>query len=243
MKLFDKEQIDTTLPNNDMSGIKLRDCKWQVKTAGPSPFDNNRTELFLLGCKKAMSGKPCEGCFNSSTWDDSKAIFSHDPILMAKHINNNAPNKYITIGGGEPTDQIDNLIILCKELKKYNFNIMIYTWKSLINVLKDYTFAVHFKDKITHEIINNEEKHKFIELLKYVDIVVDGEYKQEERLWDGTKEDGLISSVGSGNQIIWDINNKRGFNMKDIDSILMNNDNTLLFNLKNSKVHNFELNI
>ena len=125
------KQEDTRFPDGDMSGIKLRDVRWSVETAGPSPFDNKRTELFLLGCKKAMSGNPCKGCFNSTTWDASKALESHDPIKMAKHINDNAPNKYITIGGGEPTDQIDNLIILCKELKKYGFHIMMYTWKEL----------------------------------------------------------------------------------------------------------------
>ena len=56
---------ESRLPNKDMSGLLIRDLKWSVKTAGPSPFNNERTELFLLGCKKAMSGKPCKGCFNS----------------------------------------------------------------------------------------------------------------------------------------------------------------------------------
>ena len=46
--------IDSRLPHGDMSGILLRECNWSVKTAGPSPDDNNRTELFLLGCNKAM---------------------------------------------------------------------------------------------------------------------------------------------------------------------------------------------
>lgn len=178
-------QIDTRLPKGDMSGILLRDCRWSVTTAGPSPYNNERTEIFLLGCNKAMTGNPCKGCFNSTTWDNSTAQWSHDPVKMAEHINNNAPNKYITIGGGEPTDQIDNLIILCKELKKYGFHIMVYTWRTM------------------NDLINFVPNGK--ELLKYLDIVVDGEYKQEERLYQQDLGDGMLSSIGSGNQIIWDI--------------------------------------
>lgn len=208
--------------NNDLNGLLLRDVRWSVKTAGPSPDDNNRTEIFLLGCKKAMSGNPCKGCFNSSTWDASKAEFSHDPIKMAEHINEHAPNKYITIGGGEPTDQIDNLLILCKELKKYGFHIMVYTHLELMKYIEKGLIlnpASIFRAKLRR-------------LAKAVDIIVDGEYKQEERLWDGEKEDGLLSSVGSGNQIIWNTKKKYGFAMKDVDSIFLTKSNDLQYILK-----------
>lgn len=224
-------QIDTRLPKGDMSGILLRDCNWSVKTAGPSPNDNNRVELFLLGCNKAISGNPCKGCFNSTTWDSSKAEWSHDPILMAEHINNNAPNKYITIGGGEPSDQILNLIILCRELKKYGFHIMIYSWKRLSYMTNKPPMNTLIEEHCQHHK-EYTGMSNIVELLKYVDIIVDGEYKEEERLWDGTKNDGLISSVGSGNQIIWDIQNKIGYLMKDINSIELINGFNLLYKLK-----------
>lgn len=223
-----KNPIETRLPLGDMSGIILKDVRWSVKTAGPSPFDNERTELFLLGCNKAMTGNPCEGCFNSSTWDSSKAQFSHDPIKMAEHINNCAPNKYITIGGGEPTDQIENLIILCRELKKYGFHIMMYTWRDLIKTLHNPLRSC----EVTN-LINN-----FKELFNYVDIIVDGEYVQMEHKWDGEKKDGLISSVGSGNQIVWDIKNKRGFAMRDIIEINLNDNNNLLYKINANTANN-----
>jgi hypothetical protein len=225
------EQIDTRLPAGDMSGIKLRECQWTVKTAGPSPFNNERTELFLLGCNKAMSGNPCQGCFNSSTWDASKAQWTHDPVKMAEHINRNAPNKYITIGGGEPTDQIENLIILCRELKKYDFHIMIYTWRDLKEIVNMKDFALNITPIV---------KQNFIELLKYVDIVVDGQFKIEEKLWDGTKEDGLISSIGSGNQIVWDIKTKHGYRMKDL-GLLQLIDNEVHFFVRAGTTEMFEL--
>lgn len=223
-----KKQIETRLPQGDLSGIRLRDCNWSVKTAGPSPDGNRRTELFLLGCNKAMSGNPCVGCFNSTTWDSSKASWSHDPIKMAEHINNCAPNKYITIGGGEPTDQAQNLIILCKELKKYGFHIMMYTWRDLKETLGC--------NMLFPAVINPESifRGRMNLLMKYVDVVVDGEFKLEEKMWDGTKEDGLISSVGSGNQVIWDIQHGEGYAMRDIEHLHINNNNELVYVLKNS---------
>lgn len=227
------EQIETRLPNGDMSGIKLRDVRWSVKTAGPSPFDNERTELFLLGCNKAMSGNPCKGCFNSTTWDQSKALWSHDPIKMAEHINNNAPNKYITIGGGEPTDQIDNLLILCKELKKYGFHIMMYTWRDLISTLYNPLRSCEVTKLI----------HSLRELLNYVDIIIDGEYKEEERAWDGSKEDGLISSIGSGNQIVWNVQKGYGFSMRDIDMMFITELNSLQYILKDLDAKMHKINI
>lgn len=190
-------QIDTRLPKGDMSGILLRDCNWSVTTAGPSPFNNQRTELFLLGCNKAMTGNPCKGCFNSTTWDNSTAQWSHDPVKMAEHINNNAPNKYITIGGGEPTDQIENLIILCKELKKYGFHIMMYTWRDWAIVTNWACMRYTSEDMKLHDNIMKLQEH--------LDIVVDGEFKIEERLYQQDLGDGLLSSIGSGNQRVWDI--------------------------------------
>ena len=215
------KQIDTRTPNKN--GLKIRDLRWSVKTAGPSPFNNERVELFLLGCHKAMSGNPCKGCFNSTTWDNSKALYSHDPILVAKHINQNAEHKYITIGGGEPTDQIYDLIILCKELKKYGFHIMVYTWHSVLNIIRE---AYLVSENPPNVVIFN---YYFIELLKYVDIIVDGEFQIQKRLWDGSKEDGFLSSVGSGNQIIWDIKNRIGYAMEDLCTVKLDKDNNLHF--------------
>ena len=81
-------------------GIRVFDIKLVATTAGPSPDNNIRTEVFLLGCNKAKSGNPCPGCFNSITWDSSIAEWSYDPVELASELNKITPNKYITIGGG-----------------------------------------------------------------------------------------------------------------------------------------------
>ena len=234
-KIHIKDQIDTRLSKGNMNGILLRDCKWSVKTAGPSPDNNQRTELFFLGCNKAMSGNPCKGCFNKTTWDNSKAEFSHDPVLMAKHIAENAPNKYVTIGGGEPTDQLDNLLILCEELKKHGFHIMMYTWKNLKNLITMPQSIFGDPTEVAMNVI------KYQKLLKYVDIIVDGEYKQEERLWDGSKEDGLLSSIGSGNQTVWNIKKRIGYRMRDLKALSLTANNELIYTLKDNNCKYREL--
>ena len=81
-------------------GLSVFDIKLEATTAGPSPDNNKRTEVFLLGCKKAQQGNPCPGCFNSITWDTSRVEFTRDPVELAAFLNEITPNKYITIGGG-----------------------------------------------------------------------------------------------------------------------------------------------
>lgn len=188
-------------------GLRIFDIKWRTDTAGPSPNNNERIEVFLLGCNKAMQGNPCKGCFNSITWDKSKAEYSWDPIELANMINEGCDpnNKYITIGGGEPTDQVDMLIPFAKRLKEHGFHIMMYTWRDLKHEL-DLIFNHHMT---AYYGISSIEKldfaEKMWELTHHLDIIVDGEYKQEERLYQQELGDGMLSSIGSGNQRVWDI--------------------------------------
>lgn len=213
-------------------GLHIVQIEQDVKTAGPSPFDNKRLEIFFSGCQKAVAGISCPGCFNQITWKTDNLSYSHDPVLFAKRISEICgDNKNVTIGGGEPLDQIDNLIILCKEMKKYNIHIVMYTWRRLKELLKPYYVIGGSKEELFEHIIDHKKINK---LLEYVDVIIDGQYKQEERLWDGNKEDGLISSVGSGNQIVWDIKNKKGYRMDSLNGLSLR-DNKLIFDIKEEK--------
>lgn len=223
--------MDTRIDN--LNGILLRDVRWSVTTAGPSPHNNERTELFLLGCSKALNGNPCKGCFNQTTWDPSKAEWSHDPELMANHILEHAPNKYITIGGGEPFDQIHNLIKLCRILKTYGFHIMVYTHHEL-NKLIHHNLV--FTDEVNKASIF---RGRIKELMNYVDMIVDGPFIQEECLYNFESGDGLTSSVGSGNQIVWRVDHQFksicGSKMSNIKSLQIKEHNSvphLTFNFK-----------
>lgn len=198
-------------------GLKVFDFKTFVTTAGPSPNNNIRAELFLLGCDKAKSGSPCEGCFNYLLWDRDKAEHAVDVTFMANRINEQCHNnKYITIGGGEPTDlaQIDHLIKLCKKLKKFGFHIMIYSWRQ-------------YEDMLLNK--------KCVKLFKYIDMLVDGVYDKSQRLYDDTLQDGLLSSIGSGNQKVVDVKNNISYRMDEIKELTLTKENELIYTLKGDK--------
>lgn len=212
--------------------IKLWNVNWATTTAGPSPCNNERTEVFLLGCARAKNGNPCKGCFNTKLWDDSIATIDYSSEEIANQIIAHAPNKYVTIGGGEPTDQIEGLSEICRLLKEAGFHIMMYTWRSL-------------KQEFCPDIVNNVNfMFHLANTLQYVDILVDGQFEQDERLYDEEKGDGFANSVGSGNQIIWDLKTyyenfdfknvtpAKGYAMREIDALALNANDELIYFLK-----------
>ena len=220
---------------NPNEGIKIYDMRFDVTTAGPSPNNNKRIELFLLGCDKAMNGCPCKGCFNQPLWDANKAEHSLDCHELSQWIIERTPEneRYITLGGGEPLAQIDKIIPLCKELKQNGFHIMIYTWRKLSYYLENKDIT----EDLTMAPFSNYIRQRLPELLPYVDMIVDGQYDEKERLYDSSKGDGLLSSIGSGNQRIWDIKfynetgKYRAYYMRDIQKLKLENEH-LIFYLK-----------
>ena len=213
-------------------GLKVFDIKFDVTTAGPSPNNNKRIELFLLGCDKAMRGDACEGCFNRRLWDSNLAEFSCDIESLANWIIERTPEneRYITIGGAEPTFQIDHLIPFCKMLKSAGFHIMIYTYRELLHEFNISNKQYNTPDKIPVS--------KWIALLENIDMIVDGPFIQELRMYKEDEGDGFLSSIGSGNQRIWDIRffNKyhqlRGYAMKALIKIQLGLNDDLIYYVK-----------
>lgn len=163
-----------------MNSVKLYDILWRVKNAGPSPDDNRRTELYFAGCKKALSGNPCPNCFNPDLWDGSKN-YPLNPTDIVDNLDRQNIPKYITIVGGEPTDQIDGLVDLVTVLHDRGYHIMLFTWRS-------YDWL---KEQIG--LIN----------LKKINIIVTEPYVEKFRIYDTSKDDGLHNVIGSGNQEIY----------------------------------------
>lgn len=213
-------------------GLKVFDIKFDVTTAGPSPNNNKRIELFLLGCDKAMRGDACVGCFNKKLWDSNLAEFACDINSLAQWIIDRTSDneRYITIGGAEPTFQIDYLIPFCKILKDAGFHIMMYTYRELLHEYNVSTKRYDTPIKIKTE--------KWNALLENIDIVVDGPFILEQKLYKEDEGDGFLSSIGSGNQRIWDIQffNKyhelRGYPMRDLQNITLSFDNKLIYYVK-----------
>lgn len=162
------------------------DVNWSARTAGPSPYRNERTELFLLGCHKARSGNPCKGCFNAATWQLPADATAYDPIWCAEHLIRHAPNRFVTIGGGEPTDQIEDLILMCQLLQAKGFHVLCYTWHDFLQAIQG-EYGETFK-------------HQFLKLFEVIDGFIDGEFILEQRCYQAEKNDGLFNSIGSTNQ-------------------------------------------
>lgn len=178
--------------------MRIFNAKWTSTSAGPSPDGNKRTEVFLAGCKMAMDGHPCKGCFNPKLWDPRHCVADVGAYEAAKQIERFAPNRYITFVGGEPLDQVKELVTTCAWLKP------------------EYHIVV-----ITHYTLEEIIEHGWQELLVYIDILIDGKYDETQRIWDEDKAgDGLHDVVGSGNQTIWDIRYARQHNVPYYEGIL-----------------------
>jgi len=203
-----------------MTQLRLYAVTWATDTAGVSPHNNERTEVFFKGCQKATSGNACLGCFNRPLWDIAEEDRMREINTVAEQLIEHAPHKYITIGGGEPTDQPEALLALCKRLKAEGFHIMVYTWKDLRYMMLNRT----------------GERQFFIDLLDTVDMLVDGIYDPHQRLYRPKAQDGFFSSIGSGNQTIWDAHtlkrdktSVKGYKMRDVTAMKLDDDNGLIY--------------
>jgi organic radical activating enzyme len=148
--------------------------------AGPSLKDNKRLEVFLAGCKKAMSGHPCPDCFNSLLWESREDTYqSVEEVYngIVSRAKQNDDNKYITFVGGEPMDQADELKELCQLLHNDGFHIIIITHLLFKTINKRYT--------------------------NMADMWIDGSYKPEFRIFDSSKKDNVHNVIGSGNQCVY----------------------------------------
>ena len=201
-----------------MAIVRLFDVRWVSHTAGPSPIVNEfgpncRTELFFMGCNRGAAGNPCPNCFNPKLWRTIPGARELVPHEMAEHIEKHAPQKYITIVGGEPCDQMEGLTELCEELKKKNFHVLVFTHYTLLEL------KTMFPQLISR-------------FLENCDVLVDGDYREEERIYDESYHDGFHDAVGSGNQVIWDLSlgkPYRGFYSRDVAGLYLSPDNELKF--------------
>ena len=124
--------------------------------------------LFLQGCHFH-----CKGCFNTETWDfNGGKEWTLEIEDMFMELIDKPYIKRISILGGEPLDQTVELTELLRKIKiKYpNKTIWLYTG---------------FK----------YEDIKDCEILKYIDVIVDGQYKEELK-------DLKLEFRGSSNQRI-----------------------------------------
>ena len=88
-----------------------------------------RTVVFLQGCKFH-----CKGCHNKSTWNPCGGT-AYKIEQLASILRQKCFNKKLTITGGEPLLQKEEVLELCRQLK--DFDLCLYTGYELDDVPKE----------------------------------------------------------------------------------------------------------
>ena len=146
-----------------------------------------RRVYFSQGCRHN-----CEGCFNPDTHDFNGGE-ERDMDELIEDALDNPLLKGITFSGGDPLERAAEFAYMAKAFKKAGLNIWCYT---------GFCFE---------QLLGNDDA---IELLKYIDVLVDGPFieaeKDEELLFRGSRNQRLIDvqqSLCCREVVLFDINN------------------------------------
>lgn len=125
-----------------------------------------------IGCAVYFQGCPfhCFNCFNSETWDfDGGKEWKEETTNEVLNLIGHKHLKRITFLGGEPLidRNLDLLVYLTSEIKKIRPDMSIWIYSGFL---------------YDNLILNNtdiERKDKLLKILNNVDILVDGQFKDE----------------------------------------------------------------
>lgn len=132
-----------------------------------------RVSIFMQGC-----GFNCEGCFNKETHDFNSGIeFTSDTINRILELSSKDYIVGLSILGGEPLHpkNIEGTTLLAKKFKEKYPDKTIWVWSGFL-------FDKDLKDK---------------EILKYIDVLVDGQFKIDlyspKLKWKGSSNQRVIN--------------------------------------------------
>ena len=131
--------------------------------------------VYFAGCDKEPK---CKGCFNCEAWNfDAGQPFDNNALLNIYKKMRNSHINHIAILGGEPlaSNNIEEVFHLCRSIKWLYPDKKIWLW-------------THYKFE--------DLAHTYFPMLQYVDVLVDGEYIEEQRdltlKWRGSKNQRVI---------------------------------------------------
>lgn len=132
-----------------------------------------RTSIYFAGCRHA-----CEGCHNPQSWDFSAGQSMSVAEIMERV---DEADSDVTLTGGDPLYQIDELIPLCRAIREKGYGIWCYTGFEYEQILADPSLS---------------------RILDYADVIVDGPFVLAQR-------DISLRFKGSANQRLIDVKRSR----------------------------------
>ena len=165
----------------------------QIRSMDISNGEGVGVSLFVQGCPFH-----CKNCFNSDTWDfnGGKEWTEEIKDKFMKLIDRPYIKRVSFLGGECLADQnLDEVLKLVKQIRNSypDKTIWLYTgfeWNSLMSKICQPTFP----DKDFERIIEIHKKRK--EIISNVDVLVDGEYIDEQKdlslKFRGSKNQGVI---------------------------------------------------
>lgn len=125
-----------------------------------------------IGCAVYFQGCPfhCFNCFNPETWDfDGGKEWKDETTSEILNIVSQKYLKRITFLGGEPLvdRNLDLLIYLTNQIKELRPDMLIWIYSG-------FTF-----DNLVYNNKDIERKNKILKILKNVDVLVDGQFKDD----------------------------------------------------------------
>jgi len=150
----------------------------KIKPVDVANGEGVRVSVFVSGCSHH-----CKGCFNSELWDyEAGEEFTADVFIDI--LKSCSPNHIagLSVLGGEPLDpnNIKKVLLLCRKFK------LLYPNKTI------WVYTGYEWEQIKH-----------LDILKYIDVLVDGKFVQELK-------DPRLKFRGSSNQRIIDVKKSRG---------------------------------
>lgn len=146
----------------------------QIREMDISNGPGVRVSIFMQGCHFH-----CKNCFNKETWNfEGGEEFTEDTIKRVLQLSDKEYIKGLSILGGEPMhpNNIEGTTKLAKAFKEEYPDKTIWVWSG-------YRFDEDLKDK---------------EVLNYIDVLVDGTYKDE-------LHNPTLKWKGSSNQRVIDV--------------------------------------
>lgn len=133
-----------------------------------------RSVVFLSGCHH-----DCPGCHNGDMQNPDYGETLEESVVLARIESNIPIIKGVTISGGEPFLQSDQLVSLLEEIKKLSLNTWVYTGYTYDELLKDDALK---------------------KALPWIDVLVEGPFVQDLLTAD-------LPYIGSTNQRILKLKN------------------------------------